>query len=76
MSIDDTDHLIRSTSTLLHWVGHNVTEGKDRAHSIRQDRLLDRVTSIFVSGTRPAAVAAAAHWNIDSITHRNEGIYE
>ncbi|KAG9048380.1 hypothetical protein FS837_013017 [Tulasnella sp. UAMH 9824] len=65
-STDDTDLLIRSTTTLLQFVGHRSTEGIDRSTSRQHGELLDKAALVFVSGTKPANVAAVTHWEIDS----------
>ncbi|KAG8953941.1 hypothetical protein FRC04_000925 [Tulasnella sp. 424] len=60
-SVDDTDLLIRSTTTILHLLGHRVAETKDRPANALKGQFLDRVALCFVSGIRPAGAAAVIH---------------
>lgn len=66
--VDDTDLLIRSMTTLLYLVGHKVGTSQDRPDTARQGHLLDRIALSFVSGAKPADVAAVIYW--DHASHR------
>ncbi|KAG9029753.1 hypothetical protein FS837_003481 [Tulasnella sp. UAMH 9824] len=64
LSLNGQDLLMRSASTILHWVQHqtDAPTGHPQERS-KTGRFLDRIALTFASGTGPADVGAVIYWD-------------